>query len=124
MTNYVRVMWFQQVDAMCHTAEATIDVQQPVFEDRIISRRAHVVWPPRSCELTPLDYYLCGAIKDKFYADKTETIDALTHNIREATQSIICLKIGPIVQATAWPAEAAIWMKLFAIINRKDCTFK
>ena len=24
----------------------------------------------------------------------------------------------------SWPTEAAIWMKLFSIINRKDCTFK
>ena len=39
-------------------------------------------------------------------------------------QSIMCLKIGPSVQATAWPAGAVIWMKLFSIINRKDCTFK
>ena len=30
-------IWFQQVGAMCHTAEATLDVLRPVFEDRIIS---------------------------------------------------------------------------------------
>ena len=29
------------------TAEATFDVLRPVFEERIISRRADVVWPPR-----------------------------------------------------------------------------
>ena len=29
---------------MCHTAEAKLDVLRPVFEDRIISRRADVVW--------------------------------------------------------------------------------
>ena len=29
-----------------------------VFEDRIISRRADVVWPPRSYDLTLLYYYL------------------------------------------------------------------
>ena len=40
------------------TAEATRDVLQPVFEDPIISRKADVVWPPQSCDLTPLDYYL------------------------------------------------------------------
>ena len=51
-------IWFQQNGAMCHTAEATLDVLRPVFEDRIISRRAAVVCPPRSCDLTPLDYYL------------------------------------------------------------------
>ena len=59
-----------------------------VFEDRIISRRADVVWPPRSCELTPLDYYLWDAVKDKCYTDKPERIDALTHNIREAIGEI------------------------------------
>ena len=37
-------IWFQQDGATCHTAEATLDVLWPVFEDRIISRRADVVW--------------------------------------------------------------------------------
>ena len=73
---------------MCHTAEATFDVLRPVFEDRIIRRRTDVVWPPRSCDLTPLDYYLWGAGKDKCYADKPETIDALKDNIREAIDEI------------------------------------
>ena len=73
---------------MCHTAEPTFDVSRPVFEDQIISRRADVVWPPRSCDLTLLDYYLWGAVKDKYYADKPETIDALKDNIREAIGEI------------------------------------
>ena len=51
-------IWFQQDGATCHTAEATLDVLRPVFEDRIINRRADVVWSPRSCDLTPLDYFL------------------------------------------------------------------
>ena len=70
-------IWFQRDDAMCHTAEATLNVLHPVFEDSFISHRADVVWPPRSWDLTPLDYYLWGAVRDKFYADKQETIDVL-----------------------------------------------
>ena len=73
---------------MCHTAEATLVVLRLVFEDRIISRRGDVIWPPRSCDLTPLDYYLWGAVKDKCYADKPKTIDALKDNIREAIGEI------------------------------------
>ena len=80
--------WFQQDSSKCHTAEATLDVLRPFFEDCIISRRADVVWPPRSCDLTPLSYYLWGAVKDKCYADKLETIDALKDNIREAIGEI------------------------------------
>ena len=44
--------------------------------------------PPRNCDLTPLDYYLCGAVKDKCYSDKPETIDALKDNIHEAIGEI------------------------------------
>ena len=73
---------------MCHTAEATFDVLRLFCEDRIISRRADVVLPLRSCDLTPLDYYLWGEVKDKYYADKPETINALKDNIPEAIAEI------------------------------------
>ena len=85
-------IWFQQAGAMCHTAEATLYILRLVFEDRIISRRADVVWPPRSCDLTPLDYYLWGAVKDKCYADKPEAIHALKEN-GEIQLHTMCLKI-------------------------------
>ena len=62
----------------------TFDVLRPDFEDCITSRRADVVWPPRSYDLTPLDNYLWWAVKDKCYADKSETMDALKDNIRES----------------------------------------
>ena len=81
-------IWFQEDGPTCHTAETTLEVLWPVFEDRIISRRADVVWPIRSCDLTPLDYYLWGAVKDKCYADKPETIDTLKDNIREVIGEI------------------------------------
>ena len=72
----------------CHIAEVTLDFLHPVCEDYITSRRADVVWPPRRCYLTPLDNYLLGAVKDKCYADKPETIDALKDNIRETIDEI------------------------------------
>ena len=62
---------------------------------KIVLSAADVVWPPRSCDLTPLDYSLWGAVKDKCYTGKPETIDDLKDNIREAI--LMCLKIGPIV---------------------------
>ena len=70
-------IWFQQDGATSHTAEATLDILRSVSEDRIISRRAAYVWPPRNCDLTPLDCYLWSAVKDKCYGDKPKTIDAL-----------------------------------------------
>ena len=74
-------IWFQQDGATCHTANVTIDLLRTVFENRIISRNSDVNWPPRSCDLTPLDYFLWGAVKDKCYANHPETIEALKHEI-------------------------------------------
>ena len=91
-------IWFQQDGAKCHIAEATLDVFRPVFDDRIISRRADAVWPPRRFDLTPSDYYLWGAVKDKCYADKPETIDALKDNIREAIGEIQLRKIDNVLK--------------------------
>ena len=53
-------IWFQQDGATCHTAEATLDVFRPIFEDRIISRRAVDVWPLRSCDLSVFGLLFVG----------------------------------------------------------------
>ena len=45
-------------------------------------------------DLTPLDYYLWGAVKEKCYADKPKTIDALKDNIREVIDEIQLHTIG------------------------------
>ena len=81
-------IWFQQDVASCHTTEDALDVLRPVFEDLSMSCRAVVVRPPRCSNLTPLDYYLWGAVKDKCYVGKPETIDALKDNIREGIGEI------------------------------------
>ncbi|GFV41775.1 transposable element Tc3 transposase [Trichonephila clavipes] len=49
--------------------------------DRLISRFGPVNWPPRSCDLTPLDYFLWGYVKSLVYADKPQTLDPLEDNI-------------------------------------------
>ena len=41
-----------------------------------------------AAELLSLNYYLWGAVKDKYYTDKLQTIDALKDNIREAIGEI------------------------------------
>ncbi|GFX04955.1 transposable element Tc3 transposase [Trichonephila clavipes] len=59
-------LWFQQDGAACHTARATIDLLKDTFGDRLISRFGPVNWPPRSCDLTPLDYFLTKEVKRDF----------------------------------------------------------
>ncbi|GFU75719.1 DUF4817 domain-containing protein [Trichonephila clavipes] len=81
-------LWFQQDGATCHSARATIDLLKDTFDDRLISRFGPVNWPPRSCDLTPLDYFLWGYVKSLVYADKPQTLDHLEDNIRRVIADI------------------------------------
>ncbi|GFW71960.1 DUF4817 domain-containing protein [Trichonephila clavipes] len=78
----VQELWFQQDGATCHTARATIDLLKDTFGDRLYSRFGPVNWPPRSCDLTPLDYFLWSYVKSLVYADKPQMLDHLEDNIR------------------------------------------
>ncbi|GFW48456.1 transposable element Tc3 transposase [Trichonephila clavipes] len=84
----VQELWFQQDGATCHTARATIDLLKDTFGDHLISRFGPVNWPPRSCDLTPLDYFLWGYVKSLVYPDKPQTLDHLEDNIRRVIADI------------------------------------
>ncbi|GFV41026.1 uncharacterized protein TNCV_2666171 [Trichonephila clavipes] len=81
-------LWLQQDGATCHTARATIDLLKDTFGDHLISRFGPVNGPPRSCDLTPLDYFLWGYVKSLVYADKPQTLDHLEDNIRRVIADI------------------------------------
>ncbi|GFV37018.1 putative transposable element [Trichonephila clavipes] len=84
----VQELLFQQDGATCHTARATIDLLKDTFGDHLISRFGPVNWPPRSCDLTPLDYFLWGYVKSLIYADKPQALDHLEDNIRRVIADI------------------------------------
>jgi len=73
-------MWFQQDGATCHTPHATMDILHERFEDIVISRGGDVNWPSRSCDLRLLPSYL----KSQIYMNKSQIIDALKVNIKNA----------------------------------------
>ncbi|GFV19449.1 uncharacterized protein TNCV_3663821 [Trichonephila clavipes] len=81
-------LWFQQDGATCYTARASIDLLKDTFGDRLSSRFGPVNWPPRSCDLTPLDYFLRGCGKSLVYADKPQMLDHLEDNIRRVIADI------------------------------------
>ncbi|GFT59748.1 putative transposable element [Trichonephila clavipes] len=81
-------LWFQEDGATYHTARATIYLLKNTFGDRLISCFGPVNWPPRSCDLTPLDYFLWGYVKSLVYADKPQTLDHFEDNIRRVIADI------------------------------------
>lgn len=81
-------IWFQQDGATCHTARATMALLREHFDEQLISRFGPVNWPPRSCDITPLDYFLWGYVKSRVYMNKPNTIEELEANITRVIREI------------------------------------
>ena len=77
----MKVLRFQQDGVTCHTDNEATNLLKETFDERDISRHGTVVWPSKSCDLTPLDYILWGYVKSLVYAAKHEAIAALKENI-------------------------------------------
>ena len=65
-------MWFQQDGATCHIARVTIDLLRSKFDEHFISLSGPVNWPPRSCDLTLLQYFLWGYVEAFIYRNELE----------------------------------------------------
>ena len=79
---------FKQDSATCHRARVTMDLLRAEFGEYFISRLGPVNWPSRSCDLTPLVYFLWVHVKVHVYKDKTASIDALNDNIEVFIRAI------------------------------------
>ena len=71
-----------------HTARETMDLLRHQFGEQLISRFRPVSWPPRSCDITPLNFFLWGYVKSKVYADKPAAIQALEADIARVINAI------------------------------------
>lgn len=91
-------MWFQQDGATSHTAGETIDLLKSKFGERVISRNGPVNWPPRSCDLTPLDFFLWGYVKSLVYANKPEMLEDLRANIEREIAAIPVELCGRVIE--------------------------
>ncbi|GFV33824.1 uncharacterized protein TNCV_1516201 [Trichonephila clavipes] len=126
----VQELWFQQDGATCHTALATIDLLKYTFGDRLISPFRPVNWPPRSCDLTPLDYFLWGYVKSLVYADKPQTLEHLEDIIRRVMpiDGHKCWKksskIGRPDWSTSEPAVAVLCQESYLKCNATRLSFE
>ena len=78
----------QELRPLDHFKRRKIDLLKGNFGERVISRNGPVEWPPRSCDLTPLDFFLWGHIKSLVYANKPATLDNLKDNIQREIANV------------------------------------
>ncbi len=69
---------FQQDGATAHTAQKTIAFLKDFFGDRLISRP---LWPPRSPNLSPPDFFLWGCLKERVFATCLADLNELRRQI-------------------------------------------
>lgn len=97
--------YFQQDNAPAHTSHKTGDVLKKYFGNRLIK------FPPRSADLTPLDFYLWGHIKQLVYKDNPKTIPELKDSITKAINSVSAETLKKVIYNMKKRAELCIEMK-------------
>ena len=81
-------VYFRQNGATCHTSDETFGLLREKFPGRVISQYGNYNWPPRSCDLRPLKFFLWGYVKEKVYADAPQSIQELKEKIRAVIDEI------------------------------------
>lgn len=80
--------WFQHDGCPAHYAAHVRAHLNTVYPDRWIGRGGPVAWPARSPDLTPLDFYLWGAMEDHVYATPVESEEDLIARVVMAGEAI------------------------------------
>ena len=80
-------LWWQQDGAPAHTASVVREILNQRFTGRWIGLHGPVVFPPRSPDLTPLDFFLWGTIRNKVYLTPPTTQEDMQERIVAACRA-------------------------------------
>ncbi|XP_054279103.1 uncharacterized protein LOC128997489 [Macrosteles quadrilineatus] len=87
-------MFYQHDGAPPHRSRAVVETLRNRFEEKLIAHQGPVNWPPRSPDLTPMDYFLWGYMKTEVYRSKPQTREELVEKIHTVAETI---KSNPIM---------------------------
>lgn len=76
-------VFFQQDGAPAHYANIVKNHLNTTFPNRWIGRGGPIAWPPRSPDLTPLDFFLWGYLKDRVFRTKPAHLNEMMDRIVE-----------------------------------------
>ena len=82
-------IYFQHDRAPSHYTWHVMQHLNDTFPNRWIGRGSTINWPPRSPDLTPLDFCLWGLMKNEVYRKRVDTWDELLVTILDV---IACIK--------------------------------
>lgn len=83
-----REIFFQQDGAPPHQRRAVSDLLNSNFGLNWIGNTGPIRWPPRSPDLSPMDFFLWGHIKNLLYKKSNTTADELRQNFINCLNSV------------------------------------
>jgi hypothetical protein len=89
---------FQRDGAPAHYAHIVTEFLDETFPRRWIGRGGLKQWPPHSPNLTSLDFYFWGYVKQIVYSFRIHNIQPLKQRIREAATSVTPDVLGRVWQ--------------------------
>lgn len=81
-------LYFQQDGAPPHNAGIVLQYLRQKWDNKVIATNGPVLWPARSPDLTPLDFFLWGYLKNEVYKDIPGNERILRRRIENVFQSI------------------------------------
>ena len=83
-----RRLWWIQDGAPPHRRRIVTERLQQLFGERVVALNHQIEWPPRSPDLTPLDFFLWGYLKSKVYLTPPANLDDLEMRIRREMDAL------------------------------------
>ena len=81
-------LWFPHDGAPAHFALDVREYLNNVFSNRWIGRDGPVQWPPRSLDVTSMDFFIWGEMKCLVYETPIDTPEELVARVAEAAAII------------------------------------
>lgn len=84
----INQLYFQHDGAPAHNARRSVEFLNTKFGNKWLGTRGPVLWPARSPDFTPLDYFFWGYIKDKIYLNPCRTIIELKQKFEAVVRQV------------------------------------
>lgn len=86
-------VFFQQDGAPSHNARRINDILNERFGEQWMGTNGPVRWPARSPDLTPLDFFLWGFLKNEIYETRSNNINELRIHFRNSLRKVTHMHI-------------------------------
>ena len=106
----IQNLWLQLDGAPAHYALQVRQWLDENYPGRWIGRGGPVAWPPRSPDLTPLDFFLWGHIKNTVYRTAPDNVEELRQRILAAAATITPEMLGNVQRSIRRRLERCVAM--------------